>query len=87
MANILPDLIQMNPDQLRAMILAMASQPAQRLTIKVSAKGAVSVFGLGRWPTTLYASQWERLLGDKDRILAFIKANHAALAVKAEKED
>jgi predicted esterase len=81
---ILPDLSQKTPDELRAMILAMAAAPSQKLTIKVSVKGAVSVFGLGRWPTTLYATQWERLLADAPRILAFIKANQAALATKPQ---
>jgi hypothetical protein len=84
MGQVLPDLSQLTADQLRAMVVAMAATPAQKLTIKVSVKGAVSVFGLGRWPTTLYATQWERILADKDRILAFIKANQAALATKPQ---
>jgi len=38
------------------------AKPAAWLTFKVSAKGALSVYGLGRWPTTLYRSQWNRLI-------------------------
>ena len=53
------------------------------LPLKVSAKGAVSVYGLGRFPVTLYTSQMLALLDNKDAILAFIEANAASLAVKA----
>jgi hypothetical protein len=53
-------------------------------SMKVSAKGGVSVYGLGRWPITLYRSQWESLLGQKESILAFIEANKASLATKGE---
>lgn len=51
-------------------------------SIKVSPKGAVSVYGLGRFPVTLYASQWEALFGRQDEIKAFITTNLAALASK-----
>ncbi len=50
--------------------------------IKVSAKGAVSVYGLGRFPVTLYASQWETLLGRGEEIKQFILDNVNALAKK-----
>jgi hypothetical protein len=56
---------------------------ARPLTLKVSAKGAVSVYGLGRFPVTLYTSQMERLLDNKAHIQAFIEANAASLMVKA----
>jgi hypothetical protein len=52
--------------------------------IKVSAKGGVSVYGLGKWPVTLYRSQWESLLAKAEDIRAFILANQAILASKAE---
>jgi hypothetical protein len=55
-----------------------------KLTCKVSTKGALSVYGLGRWPITLYKSQWKRLLGFVKEIEAFIEANNAALTDKAE---
>jgi hypothetical protein len=50
----------------------------QTITLKVSAKGAVSVYGMGKWPVTLYAGQWERLLQPKvvEGIMEFI-ADHA----------
>lgn len=55
-----------------------------RISYKVSEKGAVSVYGLGRWPTTLYRSQWERLLSDEQvaALRGFIIANEGRLAVK-----
>lgn len=83
MPSILPDLTGKSQAELLAIIEALRSAPSQKLTIKVSTKGAVSVFGLGRWPTTLYATQWQRLLADADRISAFIKANQSLLATKA----
>lgn len=48
----------------------------QTITCKVSAKGAVSVYGMGKWPVTLYAGQWERLLAKADTILEFC-SDHA----------
>ena len=52
------------------------------ITFKVSQKGAVSVYGLGRFPVTLYKEQWTRLLEKKDGILEFIKDNEADLKTK-----
>lgn len=49
---------------------------------KVSQKGAVSVYGLGRFPVTLYKEQWERLLGRADDIREFIKENESELKTK-----
>ena len=78
------DLNALSKDQLIAMLLAAQAQPARKITCKVSDKGALSLYGLGRFPVTLYRTQWERLLAP-DQVaatLAFIKANHALLAVK-----
>ena len=61
---------------------ALKQRRAPAMTMKVSEKGAVSVYGQGKWPVTLYRSQWERLLAAKDEILAFIEANADSLAVK-----
>jgi hypothetical protein len=49
------------------------------LYLKVSAKGAVSVYGLGRFPVTLYKEQWLRLLDMSEDIKAFIQQNEAEL--------
>jgi len=52
--------------------------------IKVSEKGGVSVYGLGRFPVTLYKEQWTKLLNMADEIRAFIKDNDARLKTKGE---
>lgn len=74
----------MSHEQLVALVAQMAAQPARKLSMKVTDKGGLSVYGLGRFPTTLYRSQWERLLADDtvSQIKAFILANAALLTVK-----
>ena len=52
--------------------------------LKVSEKGGVSVYGLGRFPVTLYKEQWTKLLDMADEIRAFIKDNDARLKAKGE---
>ena len=49
------------------------------LSCKVSVKGALSVYGLQRMPVTLYAEQWERLLGFGDEIRKFLQEHHSEL--------
>ena len=53
--------------------------------MKVSEKGAVSVYGMGRFPVTLYKEQWLRLLDMSDDIRAFIAANETRLKTKEQK--
>ena len=62
--------------------LAAKNSRTQTLSLKVSEKGAVSAYGVGRFPVTLYMSQWEFLLGHAEEIKTFIKANVEKLAVK-----
>jgi len=50
----------------------VGSKQAGTLSFKVSEKGGVSVYGLGRFPVTLYAEQWERLLAAVDELRAFV---------------
>jgi hypothetical protein len=52
------------------------------ITFKVSQKGALSVYGMGRFPVTLYREQWERLLGKKEELLQFIADNAQELKTK-----
>jgi hypothetical protein len=72
-----------------------AKQTHRALSMKVTAKrkdektgemvgtdGAISVYGLGRFPVTLYAASWERLLDEADTIRAFISANAATISRK-----
>ncbi len=53
-------------------------------TIKVSEKGGVSVYGLGRFPVTLYKEQWMKLLGMADEIKEFIADNEDQLKTKQQ---
>ena len=52
------------------------------LSLKVSEKGAVSVYGMGRFPVTLYKEQWTKLLDMAGEIRTFIKENEARLKTK-----
>ncbi|MFZ9889036.1 MAG: hypothetical protein ACO3JL_16185 [Myxococcota bacterium] len=52
------------------------------ISLKVSQKGALSVYGLGRFPVTLYREQWTRLLERKDEILRFLEDNQDQLKMK-----
>ena len=52
------------------------------LSLKVSEKGALSIYGMGRFPVTLYKEQWLKLLDISDDIRAFIKANDSRLKSK-----
>lgn len=61
---------------------AKAKADAKRISLKVSEKGGLSVYGLGRFPVTLYREQWEKLLGLSKEIAAFIKANDGKLKAK-----
>jgi len=53
-----------------------------RRALKVSEKDGLSVYGLGRFPVTLYNEQWTKLLDMTDDIRAFIRANEASLKTK-----
>ena len=57
---------------------------ASGVRMKVSEKGAVSVYGMGRFPVTLYKEQWLKLLDMSAEIRAFIAANEAQLKRKDE---
>lgn len=52
------------------------------LSLKVSEKGALSIYGMGRFPVTLYKEQWLKLLGIADQIKTFIDANQDKLKTK-----
>ena len=59
------------------------NKKASEISFKVSQKGAVSVYGMGRFPVTLYKEQWERLLDQKEELLEFIVENSASLKTKS----
>lgn len=58
------------------------SKKSGRLEFKVSEKGGVSVYGLGRFPVTLYYEQWTRLLDATEDLRAFLEANKNRLKLK-----
>jgi len=68
--------------RLRAENATLKSQTSKGVSLRVSEKGGVSVYGLGRFPVTLYKEQWLKLLALSDDIRAFIRDNDAKLKVK-----
>jgi len=70
-------------EKLRAENEALKKNSSRDLTMKVSEKGALSVYGLGRFPVTLYKEQWIRLLDFSDDIRTFIQNNDERLKAKA----
>ncbi len=68
--------------KLRAENERLKRAQSRGVSLKVSEKGGVSVYGLGRFPVTLYKEQWTKLLDMADEIRAFIADNEARLKVK-----
>ena len=66
-------------ERLRAENDALKQSTAKGLSLRVSEKGALSVYGLGRFPVTLYKGQWLRLLEMTEDIRRFIKENDSRL--------
>jgi hypothetical protein len=60
----------------------LKARQGRGLALKVSEKGGLSVYGLGRFPVTLYKEQWTKLLDMADDIRAFLKENDARLKSK-----
>ena len=69
-------------ERLKAENEQLKSQRGRSVDLKVSEKGGVSVYGLGRFPVTLYKEQWLKLLGMADEIKAFIQENESRLKAK-----
>lgn len=73
-------------EELEARIAELEKQVSVRKTgrmeYRVSEKGGVSVYGLGRFPVTLYYEQWTRLLGAADELRAFLEENKSKLKLK-----
>ena len=61
---------------------ALKAPTRGQISLKVSEKGAVSVYGMGRFPVTLYKEQWEKLLATSDQIKKFIEVNDHLLKKK-----
>ena len=71
-------------ERLRAENERLKSRSSRGVSLKVSEKGGVSVYGLGRFPVTLYKEQWARLLDMADDIRAFIRENESKLKAKGD---
>ena len=75
---------ELTPEQMAARIAELETRIAKAgvLRFKVSEKGAVSVYGMGRFPVTLYLEQWETLLSHVDELRQFIETNRSQLKTK-----
>lgn len=69
-------------ERLKAENEALKNRGAKGVSMKVSEKGAVSIYGMGRFPVTLYQEQWLKLLDMADDIRGFIKENESKLKKK-----
>jgi hypothetical protein len=69
-------------ERLRKENEALRKDTSSSIRMKVSEKGAVSIYGMGRFPVTLYKEQWLKLLDMSTEIRAFIAANEAHLKKK-----
>jgi hypothetical protein len=82
-AELLAELARLEAKNAALMAELEAKSKPRALSFKVSEKtGALSVYGFGRFPVTLYVEQWERLFAAIDEMKAFIKANRSQLTVK-----
>jgi hypothetical protein len=76
------DEVKAELERLRAENAQLKQTASRGMSLKVSEKGGVSVYGLGRFPVTLYKEQWIKLLDMADEIRAFIRSNEPRLKVK-----
>ena len=74
--------LQAELERLRAENERLKKSGSSKLAMKVSEKGALSVYGMGRFPVTLYKEQWLRLLAMAEDIKAFIEAHESSLKSK-----
>jgi hypothetical protein len=79
----------MSDDELKAELARLRNEnaalkkgAATGMTMKVSEKGALSIYGMGRFPVTLYKEQWLKLLNMSEDIRSFIAANEELLKTK-----
>ena len=71
-------------ERLRAENARLKQRGTRGVSMKVSEKGGVSIYGLGRFPVTLYKEQWEKLLDMADDIRGFIQENAGKLKIKGD---
>jgi len=80
---------KMTHDEMRAMIekleadnAALKAAGTRKLSLRVSEKGAVSLYGLRRFPVTFYVEEWNKILGETENIRSFMTANDTSLTRK-----
>ena len=78
--------LQAELERLRAENAALKQRATKGVTFKVSEKGGVSVYGLGRFPVTLYKEQWEKVLAMAEDIRTFIAEHETELKTKEKEE-
>lgn len=78
--------LQAEVERLRAENERLRGQRASKTSLRVSDKGGVSLYGLGRFPVTLYKEQWLKVLDMADDIRAFIKQHEAELKTRAKSD-
>ena len=81
---IVDDNLQAELERLKAENARLKRDRGRTVSLKVSEKGGVSVYGLGRFPVTLYKEQWITLLAMTDEIRAFLTEHDAELKTKSE---
>lgn len=69
-------------ERLKAENEALKTRGSKGISMKVSEKGGLSIYGMGRFPITLYKEQWTKLLEMADDIRAFMKDNDSKLKAK-----
>jgi hypothetical protein len=74
--------VQAELDRLKAENERLKGAQSRGMSMKVSEKGALSVYGLGRFPVTLYKEQWTKLLAMAEDIKAFLRDNDDKLKTK-----
>jgi len=74
--------LRLEIERLKAENEALKTPTRGQISLKVSEKGGVSVYGLGRFPVTLYKEQWAKLLATSDQIKSFIEQNDHLLKKK-----
>jgi hypothetical protein len=79
----------MSDDEMRAELERLKKEneslkknASRGVSLKVSPKGGLSIYGLGRFPVTLYKEQWTKLLGLSDEIRTFLREHDAELKTK-----
>jgi len=77
-----PEEMQTELARLQAENAALKSRSSRAVSLRVSEKGGVSVYGLGRFPVTLYKEQWQKLLDMSDEIRAFLREHDGELKAK-----